>query len=83
MLNILCPKRLPSIVRFAENSAHFIESLMGRLDIECDYEPTDNVGVAVSKGQMGRVRRVAKTLARCGATVKVGNSAARAGGYAR
>ncbi|MFF4378304.1 NAD(P)/FAD-dependent oxidoreductase [Kitasatospora sp. NPDC001547] len=75
MLDILYPKRLPSIVRFAENAAHFVESLMKRLDIECDYEPTGNVGVAVSKGQMGRVRRVAEILARCGATVEVGTSA--------
>ncbi|MFD7963838.1 NAD(P)/FAD-dependent oxidoreductase [Streptomyces zaomyceticus] len=75
LLNLLYPKRLPAIVRFAENSAHFIEALIDRLGIECDYEPTGNVGVAVSKGQMGRVRRVAKILAAAGATVEVGDSA--------
>jgi glycine/D-amino acid oxidase-like deaminating enzyme len=74
LLNLLYRKRLSAVVRFAENSAHFVESLIERLGIECDYEPTGNVGVAVSKGQMGRVRRVAKILARAGATVEVGDS---------
>ncbi|MER8037727.1 NAD(P)/FAD-dependent oxidoreductase [Streptomyces hydrogenans] len=75
LLHLLHSERLPAIVRFAENSAHFIEALIGRLGIDCDYEPTGNVGVAVSKGQMGRVRRVARILAEAGATVEVGDSA--------
>ena len=72
MLNLLYAKRMPSIVRYAENSAHFLEGLMDRLEIECDYERTGNVFAAVSKGQMGRVRRVAKILAKAGARVRLG-----------
>ncbi|MER7536921.1 FAD-binding oxidoreductase [Streptomyces sp. NPDC097704] len=75
LLNLLYRKRLPDIVRFAERSANFVEGLIERLDIDCDYEQTGNVCVAVSRGQMGRVRRVTKILQRSGANVELGTSA--------
>ncbi|MCE5292677.1 MAG: FAD-dependent oxidoreductase [Nocardiaceae bacterium] len=75
MLNILFGKRLPGFVQFAENAAHFLENLVDRFEIDCDYERTGNVCVAVSRGQMGRVRRVTKILQRCGAKVEIGTSA--------
>ncbi|MFD8205977.1 NAD(P)/FAD-dependent oxidoreductase [Streptomyces sp. NPDC059695] len=74
-LNILYPRKFPGIVRFAENSAHFVEHLIERLDIDCDYEATGNVCAAVSRGQMGRVRRVTKILRKAGGKVELGTSA--------
>ncbi|NYH77307.1 glycine/D-amino acid oxidase-like deaminating enzyme [Actinopolyspora biskrensis] len=75
LLNMLHREKLPGIVRFAENAAHHVEDLIERLAIDCDYEPTGNVGAAVSRGQLGRVRRVAKILEKCGAKVELGTSA--------
>lgn len=74
-LNILYPRKFPGIVRFAENSAHFVERLIEQLDIDCDYEATGNVCAAVSRGQMGRVRRVTKILRKAGGKVELGTSA--------
>ncbi|MFJ6409462.1 NAD(P)/FAD-dependent oxidoreductase [Streptomyces hydrogenans] len=74
LLSLLYPKRFPGIVRFAENSAHFLERLIERLDIDCGYEATGNVCAAVSRGQMGRVRRVTKLLRKAGADVELGTS---------
>ncbi|MEU6883218.1 FAD-binding oxidoreductase [Streptomyces sp. NPDC046712] len=75
LLSMLYPRRFPGVVRFAENSAHFLERLIERLDIDCDYEATGNVCAAVSRGQMGRVRRVTKLLRKAGANVELGTSA--------
>ncbi|WP_455359614.1 NAD(P)/FAD-dependent oxidoreductase [Streptomyces sp. SYSU K21746] len=75
LLSMLYPKRFPGIVQFAENAAHFVEQLIERLDLDCDYEPTGNVCAAVSRGQMGRVRRVTKLLRKAGAKVELGTSA--------
>ncbi|WP_406864236.1 FAD-binding oxidoreductase [Streptomyces sp. HUAS MG47] len=75
LLSLLHPRRFPGIVRMAENSAHFLERLIERLGIDCDYEPTGNVCAAVSRGQMGRVRRVTRLLRKAGAKVELGTSA--------
>ncbi|MFB7367657.1 NAD(P)/FAD-dependent oxidoreductase, partial [Streptomyces hydrogenans] len=75
LLSMLHRKTFPGIVRFAENSAHFLERLIERLAIDCDYEATGNVCAAVSRGQMGRVRRVTKLLRKAGADVELGTSA--------
>ncbi|MGW0697807.1 NAD(P)/FAD-dependent oxidoreductase [Streptomyces sp. NPDC002867] len=75
LLSMLYPKRFPGIARFADNAAHFVEQLIERLDLDCDYEPTGNVCAAVSRGQMGRVRRVTKLLRKAGAKVELGTSA--------
>ncbi|MFE0734711.1 NAD(P)/FAD-dependent oxidoreductase [Streptomyces sp. NPDC058855] len=75
LLSMLHRKTLPGIVRFAENSAHFLERLIERLAIDCDHEATGNVCAAVSRGQMGRVRRVTKLLRRAGADVELRGTA--------
>ncbi|MBW1595593.1 FAD-binding oxidoreductase [Streptomyces sp. JJ38] len=75
LLSMLYPRRFPGVVRMAENSAHFLERLIERLDIDCDYEATGNVCAAVSRGQTGRVRRVTKLLRKAGAKVELGTSA--------
>ncbi|MFI8997386.1 NAD(P)/FAD-dependent oxidoreductase [Streptomyces sp. NPDC053542] len=74
LLNLLFRKKMPGMVRLAEHAAHFVEDLITKFDIDCDYEPTGNVFAAVSRGQMGRVRRVAKILRRAGGHVELGTS---------
>ncbi|WP_225804453.1 FAD-binding oxidoreductase [Streptomyces sp. NK15101] len=74
LLDLLFRKKMPGMVRLAEHAAHFVEDLIRKYDIDCDYEPTGNVFAAVSRGQMGRVRRVAKILRRAGGHVELGTS---------
>ncbi|OUS94726.1 FAD-binding oxidoreductase [Rhodococcus sp. NCIMB 12038] len=74
LLNLFFRKRMPAIIRLTENAAHHVEDLIETLGIDCDYEPTGNVFTAVSRGQMGRVRRVAKILRGAGAHVEEGSS---------
>jgi gamma-glutamylputrescine oxidase len=74
LLGLLYPRRLRGIVRFAENAVHFIEDLMRRLEIDCQYEPTGNVAAAVSNCHLRKARRRAATLAKAGAAVRVGSS---------
>ncbi|MGW4224279.1 NAD(P)/FAD-dependent oxidoreductase [Streptomyces bauhiniae] len=72
-LSYLHPRRFPGIVRFAENSAHFTEGLLKRLDIDCDYEPTGNVGAAVTKGQLRRAKRKAEIVRKAGGEAYFGD----------
>ncbi|MGW7465630.1 NAD(P)/FAD-dependent oxidoreductase [Streptomyces xantholiticus] len=74
LLNLLFRKKMPGMVRLAEHAAHHVENLIKTYDIDCDYEPTGNVFAAVSRGQMGRVRRVTKILQRAGGHVELGTS---------
>ncbi|MEU9859510.1 FAD-binding oxidoreductase [Streptomyces sp. NPDC047971] len=75
LLNLLYRGRMPGMVRLSENAARYVEDLIDTHDIDCDYEPVGNCFAAVSRGQMGRVRRVAKILRRVGGHVEVGTSA--------
>ncbi|MFE5482795.1 NAD(P)/FAD-dependent oxidoreductase [Streptomyces sp. NPDC056527] len=75
LLNLMYRKKMPGMVRLSENAARFVEHLIDSHDIDCDYEPVGNCFVAVSRGQMGRVRRVARILRRVGGHVEVGTSA--------
>ncbi|GAB2738734.1 FAD-dependent oxidoreductase [Salinifilum aidingensis] len=74
LLNLLFRKRMPAMARFADHAAHHVEDVIKRFDIDCEYEPNGNVFAAVSRGQMGRVRRVAKILQRAGTDVELGTS---------
>ena len=74
LLNLFFRKKMPGMVRLAEHAAHFVEDLIETYDIDCDYEPIGNAFAAVSRGQMGRVRRVAKILGSAGGNVEVGTS---------
>lgn len=74
LLNLLSRKRMPGMVKLAEHAAHFVEDLIERHDIDCDYEPVGNCFAAVSRGQMGKARRVSKILRRVGGQVDVGTS---------
>ncbi|MGV9790935.1 NAD(P)/FAD-dependent oxidoreductase [Streptomyces sp. NPDC004673] len=73
LLSYLHPRRFPGVVRFAENSAHFAEALLKRLDIDCDYEPTGNVGAAVTKGQLRRAKRKAEIVRKAGGEAHFGD----------
>lgn len=75
LLNLFFRNRMPAMSRLTERAAGYVESLIGTLDIDCEYEQTGNVFAAVSRGQLGRVRRVAKILRRSGTAVDVGTSA--------
>ncbi|WP_406634129.1 NAD(P)/FAD-dependent oxidoreductase [Amycolatopsis sp. WGS_07] len=74
LLNLLSRKKMPGMMRLAEHAAHHVEDFIAKHDIDCDYEPTGNAFAAVSRGQMGRVRRVAKIVTRAGGRVEVGTS---------
>lgn len=75
LINLLSRRRMPGMVRLAENAARHVETTIETLGIDCDYEPTGNCFAATSRGQLGRVRRVAKILERAGGHVRVGTSA--------
>ncbi|MER7985451.1 FAD-dependent oxidoreductase [Streptomyces noursei] len=70
LLNTLYARRLPHLIRYADRAAHFTEELIGRLAIDCEYEPTGNVIAAVSPGQLRRTRRNAEILRNAGADVE-------------
>lgn len=74
LLNLLFRKKMPALSRFTDNAAHHAEDLIKRFDIDCDYEPVGNCFAAVSRGQMGRVRRIAKILRKAGTDVELGTS---------
>ncbi len=75
LLNLLSRRRMPAMMRLAERAAHHVEDFIGKHDIDCEYEATGNAFAAVSRGQMGRVRRVAKIVTRAGGHVEVGTAA--------
>lgn len=74
LLDLFFRKRMPAIIRLTENAAAHVEGLIGALGIDCDYEATGNVFAAVSRGQLGRTRRIAKILRRAGAHVEEGTA---------
>ena len=74
LLNLLSRNKMPGMMRLAENAARHVEDFIAKHDIDCDYEATGNAFAAVSRGQMGRVRRVAKIVTRAGGHVQVGTS---------
>lgn len=74
LLNLLSRKKIPGMVRLAEHSARFVEELIHTHKIDCEYEAVGNCFAAVSRGQMGKARRVAKILRRTGGNVELGTS---------
>lgn len=74
LLNLFYRKKMPGMIRLAERAAHHVEDLIKTHGIDCDYEQNGNVFAAVSRGQLGRVRRVAKILRRAGGHVELGTS---------
>ena len=74
MLKLFYPRKLPGMVRTAENAARYAEDLMRAHGIECDYEPNGLVFGAVSRGQMRRVRMISNILRAAGGHGTVGTS---------
>ncbi|WP_336792025.1 FAD-binding oxidoreductase [Gordonia malaquae] len=74
LLDLLYRKRMPALIRMTENAAAHVEELIEARGIDCDYEATGNVFAAVSRGQLGRTRRIAKVLRRAGAQVAEGDA---------
>ncbi|TNM38496.1 FAD-binding oxidoreductase [Nocardioides albidus] len=75
LLNLLARKKMPGMMRLAEHAARHVEEFIATHDIDCEYEATGNAFAAVSRGQMGRVRRVARIVTRAGGHVEVGTAA--------
>lgn len=75
LLNLLSRKKMPGMMRLAEHAARHVEEFIAKHDIDCEYEATGNAFAAVSRGQMGRVRRVAKIVTRAGGHVELGTAA--------
>jgi len=74
LLSLFYPKKVPGMVRLAENSASFVENLINTHRIDCDYEPNGLAFAAVGHGQMLRTRLVAAILRRAGGRGRVGTS---------
>lgn len=74
MLKVLSPKKLPGMVRFADNAATYVERLMRDHRIDCDYEPNGMVWGAVSPIQMLRVRTLAAILRSLGVGGELGSA---------
>lgn len=74
ILSMMHPNRLRDVVRFAEGAVPFTEQLIERLDVDVEYEPTGNVGAAVTKGQLRKARRNAKILRKAGADAELGDA---------
>ncbi|WP_217181056.1 FAD-binding oxidoreductase [Streptomyces sp. AC495_CC817] len=74
MLKVLSPKKLPGMVRFADNAATFVEGLIERHHIDCDYEPNGMVWAAVSPIQMLRVKTLAAILRSLGVEGQLGTA---------
>jgi glycine/D-amino acid oxidase-like deaminating enzyme len=49
MLTALTPKRMPGVVRLAENAGRFVEGLITTHDIDCEYVPNDRVSDTVNR----------------------------------
>lgn len=75
LLNLLSRKKMPGMMRLAEHAARHVERFIETHDIDCEYEATGNAFAATSRGQMGRVRRVAKIVTRAGGHVELGTAA--------
>ncbi|MGW6423994.1 NAD(P)/FAD-dependent oxidoreductase [Nocardia sp. NPDC055053] len=67
MLAAMHPWRLRRVIRFADASVDFSNTLIDRHGIDCDYERTGNVIAAVTRGQLKRSRWNAEILAKAGA----------------
>ncbi|MGN6161924.1 MAG: NAD(P)/FAD-dependent oxidoreductase [Marmoricola sp.] len=74
MLKVLSPKKLPGMVKFADNAADYMEGLMRDHEIECDYEPNGMVWAAVSPVQMFRVKTFAAILKTVGVDGELGTA---------
>jgi glycine/D-amino acid oxidase-like deaminating enzyme len=74
LLDLLSRKKMPGMMRLAEHAARHVEDFIAKHDIDCEYEATGNAFAAVSRGQMGKARRVAKVVRRAGGHVEIGTS---------
>jgi glycine/D-amino acid oxidase-like deaminating enzyme len=69
-------RRAGALVGFSDAAVHFVEDLIERRAIDCDYEPVGNVSAALSRGQLRRAERIARMLAGAGGEVEFVEGAA-------
>lgn len=74
MLSLQSPSKLQVMIKLAENAGRYVEDLMRKHDIECDYEANGLVWGAVSPLMMFRVRTQAAILRAIGGKGTVGTS---------
>lgn len=74
MLALQSPSKLRTMVSLAERAGHFVEGLIAKHDINCDYVPNGLVWGAVSPIMMLRVRTQAAILRAFGGQGTVGSS---------
>lgn len=70
LLATVMRRRAPQLLGFAEAATRSTEAMIGRLGIDCEYEPVGNVSSALSRGQLQRSRRVAEFLEGAGGEVE-------------
>ncbi|WP_019853883.1 NAD(P)/FAD-dependent oxidoreductase [Actinopolyspora mortivallis] len=73
MLSLQSPKKMPVMVKLAENAGHYVENLMKTHDIDCDYVANGLVWGAVSPIMMLRVHTQAALLRAFGGQGTVGS----------
>ncbi|CCH78525.1 conserved hypothetical protein [Nostocoides japonicum T1-X7] len=74
LLTLFTHKKMPGIVRLAENAGRYVEGLIATHDIDCEYVPNGLVWGAVSPIQMVRVKTFAAIFKRFGGHGQVGTS---------
>ncbi|MEN0138667.1 MAG: FAD-binding oxidoreductase [Rhodococcus sp. (in: high G+C Gram-positive bacteria)] len=67
------PQRLRDLVRFSSESVHFVEDLITQLDIDCEYDPTGNVGAAVTAAQLRKAEQTTQILQEAGMDAHFGD----------
>ncbi|EIC65399.1 NAD(P)/FAD-dependent oxidoreductase [Mycobacteroides abscessus] len=67
LLKFLHPRRLPGVVRFSEGALEYVDGLIERLGIECDYQRTGNVAmVSSSEREVRSAKKAAEILRAAG-----------------
>lgn len=64
-------RRAPELISLANNAIEFVLSLIAQLHIDCSYEPTGNVSVALTDGGMRRAEKITRFLSGAGAHVEL------------
>ncbi|MFE6800334.1 NAD(P)/FAD-dependent oxidoreductase [Streptomyces sp. NPDC057681] len=73
LLSALHPRRFNGLVHLADEAVDFTEKLIGRLGIDCEYEPTGNVAAAISPAQLRIARKKVQIFRKAGVHVEFGD----------
>ncbi|MGV9868379.1 NAD(P)/FAD-dependent oxidoreductase [Rhodococcus koreensis] len=73
LMHTFYPDRLRDLVRFSSEAVHFVEDLIKQQDLDCEYEPTGNVGVAVTTAQLRKTEQATHILQKAGMIARFGD----------